>query len=186
MSGFRVFARCRSMVLAPGGMFWSCWTRYPWLQPRPGCWQRIVTVGPGCSCVMVTVGPGRATVMVRTGCGTLIVTVGVGLRPCRGLVVPRTAGTVIATISARPSVATTVSKPFDSGRFRALLRWLRPGRGACGVITPLMVDRGVARRSDTARDQPPLCRRRDRVTADDLKGPAGDCLPSEPDGRLHA
>jgi hypothetical protein len=135
-------------------MIWSCWTRYLWLQPRPGCWQRIVTVGPGCSCVMVTVGAGRATVTVRTGCGTgtSIVTVGVGLRPCRGLVAPRTSGTVIATISARPSAATIVSKPLDSGRFRALLRWLRPGRGACGVITPLMVDRGVARRGDTASD----------------------------------
>jgi len=170
MSGFRFLARRRSMVLAPGGMIWSCWTRYPWLQPRPGCWQRIVTVGPGRSTVTVTVGPGLATVTVRTGCGTLTVTVGVGLRPCRGLVVPRTTGTVIATISARPSAATIVSKPFDSGRLRALLRWLLPGRSACGVITRLMVDRGVARRSDIASGQPPLCRRRDPVTADDLAG----------------
>jgi hypothetical protein len=46
----------------------------------------------------------------------------------------------------------------------------------------LMVDRGVARRSDSARGQPPLCGRRDRVTADDLKR-AGRGLPAGRSGR---
>jgi hypothetical protein len=102
----------------------------------------MVTVGPGRSCVTVIVGPGRGTVTVTVGCGTgtLTVTVGAAFRPGCRLVAPRTAGTVIATISASPTAAAIASKAPGRSRFRSFLRCLLPGRGACGVITPLMVD----------------------------------------------
>jgi len=106
-----------------------------------------VIVGPGCSSVTVIVGPGRGTVTVTVGCGTgtLTVTVGAAFRPCCRLVAPRRAGNVIATISASPMAAAIASKALDRSRFRSCLRCLLPGRGACGVITPLMVDPGAAR-----------------------------------------
>ncbi len=120
----------------------SRWPRYAPPQRRPGCRHRMVTVGPGRSCVTVIVGPGRGTVTVTVGCGTgtLTVTVGTAFRPGCRLVAPRTAGTVIATISASPTAAAIASKPPGRTRFRSFLRCLLPGRGACGVITPLMVD----------------------------------------------
>jgi hypothetical protein len=117
----------------------------------------MVTVGPGRTSVTVIVGPGRGTVTVTVGrgIGTLTVTVGVGSRPSCRLVAPRTADTVIATISAIPMAAAIASKALDRSRFRSFLRCLLLGRGACGVITPLMVDLGAARAaaalSDTAR-----------------------------------
>ena len=128
-------------------------TRYPPPQRRPGCRQRTVTVGPGCSSVTVTVGPGRGTVTVTVGwgTGTLTVKVGAGFPPCCRLVEPRTAGvvrqhhgTVIATISASPLAAAIASMALDRSRFRSFLRCLLRGRGACGVITPLMVNLSAA------------------------------------------
>ena len=116
-----------------------------------------MTVGPGCSSVTVIVGPGRGMVTVTVGCGTgtLTVTVGAGFGPCCRLVAPRTAGTVIATISASPLAAASASKALDRSRIRSFLRCLLPGRGPRWVITPLMVDPGAARAaaalSDTAR-----------------------------------
>lgn len=129
-------------------------TPYPRPQLRPGCRHRIVTVGPGCSSVTVTVGPGRASVTVTVGCGagTLTVTVGAGLPPCRRLVEPRTDGTVIATISASPMAAATASNTLDR-RFCTFLRCLRLGRGARGVITPLMVVLGTTSGRGTAIGQ---------------------------------
>ena len=95
----------------------------------------------------VIVGPGRGTVTVTVGrgIGTVTVTVGVGFRPCCRLVAPRTAGTVIATISASPIAAAIASKALDLSRSRSFLRCLLPGRGARGVITQLMVDPGAGR-----------------------------------------
>jgi hypothetical protein len=139
---FRPAIRVTSCLRWPGPVS----ARHPWPQPRPGCRQWMVTVGAGCCTVRVMVGPGRVTVTVMAGCGagtlTVTVTVGVGLPLCRELVAPRTAGTMITTISAMPNAATAVSKPFASKRFCAFLRWLLPGRGACGVVTPLMVSPG--------------------------------------------
>jgi hypothetical protein len=111
-----------------------------------------VTVGPGRSSVTVMVGPGRnlVTVTVGRGTGTLTVTVDVGFLPGGGLVAPRRAGTVIATISTSPMAAATASQALVHGRLWSFLRCLLPRRGACGVITPLMVDLGAAR-SGTAR-----------------------------------
>ncbi len=87
------------------------------------------------------------TVTVGWGTGTLTVTVGAGCR----VVAPRIAGTVIATISASPKAATIPSKALDRSRFRSFLRCLLLGRGARGVITPLMVDLAAAPLGDTAR-----------------------------------
>ena len=82
-----------------------------------------MTVGPGRNSVTVTVGPGWGTVTVTVGrgSGTLIVTVGVGLL-CRRLVAPRTAGTVIATITASPMTKAVASQAPDRSRFRRFLR----------------------------------------------------------------
>jgi hypothetical protein len=98
-------------------------------------------VWAGCFTVTVIVGPGRLTVTVLAVCGagtltvTVTVTVGIGFLPSRELVAPRTAGTVITTISAEPSAATAVSKPIVSDRFCAFLRWLRLGRDAWRIVT---------------------------------------------------
>ena len=103
------------------------------------------------------VGPGRGTVTVTVGCGTgtLTVTVGAAFRPGCRPVAPSRAGTVIATISASPMAAAIASKALDPSRVRSFFRCLLLGRGACGVITPLMVDPGSARAAaalcDTAR-----------------------------------
>jgi hypothetical protein len=82
-----------------------------------------VTVGPGRNSVTVTVGPGRGTVTVTVGrgSGTVIVTVGVGFG-CRRLVAPRTAGTVITTISASPMAKAVASQAPERSRFRRFLR----------------------------------------------------------------
>ncbi len=85
------------------------------------------------------------TVTVGCGTGTLTVTVGAGFGSCCRLVAPRTAGTVIATISASPLAAASASKALDRSRIRSFLRCLLPGRGSRWVITPLMVDPGAAR-----------------------------------------
>lgn len=146
----RVEGRLRSVVDVNEGVK----TRYTPPQRRPGCRHRTVTVGPGCSSVTVMVGPGRDIVTVTVGCGTgtLTVKVGVGFRPCCRLVAPRRAGTVIATISASPMAAAIATKALDRSRFRTFLRCLLPGRGACGVITPLMVDLGAKRAAAVASD----------------------------------
>jgi hypothetical protein len=60
---------------------------------------------------------------------------------------------VITTIRARLNAAAAASTPFVNGRFCAFFRWLRLPRGVCPIITPLMVGRVGARRSDTAVGQ---------------------------------
>ena len=113
-----------------------------------------MTVGPGPGAV--TVGPGRGAVTVTAGrvSGTMIVTVGVGFGPSRRLAAPRTAGTVIVTISASPTAAAIASKAPEGIRFRSFLRWLLVGGGACGGITPSMVDLGTARRRSIEQCSP--------------------------------
>src|SRR5215813_3170538 len=137
----------------------------------------MVTVGPGRSSVTVIVGPGRRTVTVTVGrgAGALPVTVGRGACALPETVgvdfplcgVPRRAGTVIATISASPMAAAIASEALDPSRICTFLRCLLPGRGACWVITPLMVDPGAAQ---PGADQ---CQR--RVVCHGLPG-RGSCL----------
>ena len=112
------------------------------LQCLPGWRHWTVTVGPGRSTVTVTVGPGRGdmTVTVGSGTRTLTVTVGSGVGPLLRPDAPSSAGTVIAMTSANPMVAAISSDALDRSRFRSVLRCLLPGRGAFGVITPLMVE----------------------------------------------
>lgn len=105
---------------------------------------------------MVTVGPGRSTVTVTAGwgTGTLTVIVGAGFPPPGALVAASRAGNVMATITASAIAAAMPSNARDRSRFRTFLRRLLPGRGACGVITPLMVNLGAASRRGTERSRP--------------------------------
>lgn len=89
------------------------------------------------------------TVTVGWGTGTMTVTVGVGFALCGALVAASRAGTVIAMISASPTAAAIASEALDRSRLGSFLRRLPPGRGACGVLTPLMLNLGAARRRGT-------------------------------------
>jgi hypothetical protein len=91
-----------------------------------------VTVGRGAGALPVTVGPGARA---------LPETVGVGF-PLSAA--PKRAGTAMATISASPMAAAIASEALDPSRICTFLRCLLAGRGACGAITPLMVDLGAA------------------------------------------
>jgi hypothetical protein len=79
------------------------------------------------------------TVTVGLGTGILTVTVGAGFRPCGGLVAPSRSAAVIVATSVSPMAAAIASQALDRSRIRGFRRCLRPGREACGVITPSMV-----------------------------------------------
>jgi hypothetical protein len=104
--------------------------------------------------------------MVGWGSGTVIVAAGVGFPPCRRLVAPRTAGTVIVTISASPPAAAIASKAPDRSGFRNFLPCFLARRGGCGVITPSIVDLGIAHRRRIERCSPAPALLRDGSGAD--------------------